>query len=102
MTSSRRQRKDKWANRFAIIGISVVVGFLAIAVNVRGSSLKQQDRDYEMKQESLEAAIADEERRAEELEEYKVYVKTKQYIEEVAREKLGLVKPDEIIIKPEE
>lgn len=101
MIRNRRRKKDRWANRFAIIGITVVVGFLAVAVSVRGSSLKQQDRDYQMKQESLAAAIEDEERRATELEERKVYVKTKQYVEEVAREKLGLVKPDEIVIKPE-
>ena len=34
------------------------------------------------------------------LEERKVYVQTKQYIEEVAKEKLGLVNPDEILLKP--
>ena len=34
------------------------------------------------------------------LEEYKVYVKTKQFAEEVAKEKLGLVNPDEILLKP--
>ena len=38
--------------------------------------------------------------RAEELKEYEVYVQTKQYIEEVAKQKLGLVKPDEILLKP--
>jgi cell division protein DivIC len=38
--------------------------------------------------------------RAEELKEYQVYVQTKQYIEEVAKQKLGLVKPDEILLKP--
>lgn len=32
-----------------------------------------------------------------EIEEYKAYVQTKKYIEEVAREKLGLVYEDEII-----
>lgn len=34
------------------------------------------------------------------MEEYKVYVKTKQFAEEVAKEKLGLVNPDEILLKP--
>ena len=32
-------------------------------------------------------------------EERRVYVQTKQYIEEVAM-KLGLVKPDEVLLKP--
>ena len=36
------------------------------------------------------------------LEEYRVYVQTKQYVEKVAKEKLGLVKIDEILFKAEE
>ena len=34
-----------------------------------------------------------------EISDYSAYVKTKQYIEEVAREKLGLVYKDEIIFQ---
>mgnify|MGYP006877014463 CR=1 FL=1 len=41
-------------------------------------------------------------KRTAELQEYKIYVKTKQYAEEVAKEKLGLVNPDEILLKPTE
>ena len=44
--------------------------------------------------------LRDEEERTKKLEEYKVYVKTKQFAEEVAKEKLGLVNPDEILLKP--
>ena len=49
-----------------------------------------------------EAQLEAESKRAEELEDYKVYVKTKEYAEEVAKEKLGLVNPDEILLKPSE
>ena len=35
------------------------------------------------------------------LEEHRVYVQTKEYIEKVAKEKLGLVNKDEILLKPE-
>ena len=48
------------------------------------------------------AQLDQEKERAEDLEEYKVYVKTKQYAEEVAKERLGLVNPDEILLKPED
>ena len=34
------------------------------------------------------------------LREYRVYVQTKQYIEKVAKEKLGLVNRNEILLKP--
>ncbi len=44
----------------------------------------------------------EEKQRAARLEEQRVYVQTKQYIEKVAKEKLGLVNPDEILLKPTE
>ena len=50
----------------------------------------------------MDAAIADEEQHGKELEEKKVYVKTKEFTMEKAREIFGLKLPDEIIIKPDE
>lgn len=97
---SRRLRRDKWANRMAIMGITLVVMCLAVAINIKGADLKQSDLDYGIREENLEAQLGDEEKRTEELKEYKIYVKTKQYAEEVAKEKLGLVNPDEILLKP--
>ena len=60
------------------------------------------DLEYKVRQENLQAQLEAESKRAEELEDYKVYVKTKEYAEEVAKEKLGLVNPDEILLKPSE
>ncbi|MCC8025052.1 MAG: septum formation initiator [Clostridium sp.] len=97
---SRRARRDKWANRMAIMGITLVVMCLAVAINIKGADLKQSDENYRIREEKLDAQVAEEEKRTEELQEYKVYVKTKQYAEEVAKEKLGLVNPDEILLKP--
>ena len=45
--------------------------------------------------------MSEQQARAEELEAERLYVQTKDYIEKVARERLGLVNPDEIILKPE-
>jgi len=97
---SRRVRRDKWANRMAIMGITLVVMCLAIAINIKGADLKRSDESYRIKEENLNSQVDLEKKRTEELQEYKVYVKTKQYAEEVAKEKLGLVKPDEILLKP--
>ena len=96
---SKRLRRGKWENRMAIIGITMVVISLAVAVNAKGASLKQADLDYRQKEADLARQVQDEENRTRELEEYKIYVQTKQYAEEVAKEKLGLVNPDEILLK---
>lgn len=101
-TTTRRKRKDKWGNRLALIGITLVVLSLALVVTLKGASLRDKDREYQIKEENLNSLVEKEEARAQELEEYKIYVQTKQYVEKVAKEKLGLVNPNEILLKPSE
>lgn len=97
---TRRKKRDRWGNRLAIIGITVVVASLAVVVNLKSTSMKKKDLEYQVREEALQRQVEQEKNRANELEEYRVYVQTKQYIEEVAKQKLGLVKPDEILLKP--
>ena len=66
------------------------------------ASLEEKDLEYRVKEQNLEKILAEEEARAAQLEEYRIYVQTKQYVEKVAKEKLGLVKKDEILLKPKE
>lgn len=100
----RRKRKNSsvWGNRMALIGIIVVVFSLAIVVNVGASSLREKELEYEARELNLEKVKAEEEERALQLEEKRIYVQTKQYVEKIAKEKLGLVNKDEILLKPEE
>lgn len=85
----------------ALMGITLVVLSLAVTVHLSGNSLREKDLQYRLREEQLEKEKAEEEERAQELEEYRVYVQTKEYIEKVAKEKLGLVNKDEILLKPE-
>ena len=82
--------------------VTIVVVALAVVVGIKSHSLKEKQQQYLEKEQSLIEQVDEENRRAEELEEYRVYVQTRQYIEKVAREKLGLVYPGEILLKPEE
>ena len=82
----KRRKRDRQGNRMAV-------------VNARSSSLRAKDLEYQVREENLRAQVEEEKKRAEDLEEKRVYVQTKQYIEKVAKEKLGLVNPDEIILK---
>ena len=82
----------------AIMGITLVVASLAVVVNLKSTSMRKKELEYQIREETLEKQKAEEENRARELEEYRVYVQTKQYIEEIAKQKL--VNPDEILLKP--
>ena len=98
--NTRRKKRDRWGNRMAIVGITVVVASLAVVVNLKSTSMRKKELEYQIREEALEKQKTEEENRARELEEYRVYVQTKQYIEEIAKQKLGLVNPDEILLKP--
>ena len=95
----KRRKRDRQGNRMALIGIVFVIFSMALVVNARSSSLRAKDLEYQVREENLRAQVEEEKKRAEDLEEKRVYVQTKQYIEKGAKEKLGLVNPDEIILK---
>lgn len=98
----RTKQKSKYSigNRMALIGITMVVLSLAVVTNLGASSLREKDLEYQAREQELEKLLTKEESRASQLEEYRVYVQTKQYVEKIAKEKLGLVNEDEILLKP--
>ena len=95
-----RKRKERLGNRMALVGITFVVISLAVVVNFRGAEIKEMDLAYQIRAENLSRQLEEEKERAQKLEEERIYVQTKEYIEKVAKEKLGLVNPDEILLKP--
>ena len=100
MYGQRKRKKGHWTNRIAVIGVTLGVFSLSLVVNVKCSTLRRKDMEYQEREAALQQQYDREVSRASELEEYQIYVQTKEYIEEVAKQKLGLVKPDEILLKP--
>ncbi len=98
--AASRYRKKKKESKLGIMGICLVVIIFGAVMHLRTKDAKEQMEVLSRRQEQLEEQLADEQDRAKRLEERRVYVKTKMYIEEMAKE-LGLVYPDEIIYKPE-
>ena len=96
---NKRKSRNSWGNRMALIGITMVVMSLGVVTHVGTASLREKEQGYAVKEQNLEKTKAQEEARAAELEEYRIYVQTKQYVEKVAKEKLGLVNEDEILFK---
>ena len=96
---NKRKSRNSWGNRMALIGITMVVMSLGVVTHVGTASLREKEQEYAVKEQNLEKTKAQEEARAAELEEYRIYDQTKQYVEKVAKEKLGLVNEDEILFK---
>jgi cell division protein FtsB len=66
------------------------------------NALKAQGKEYASQIKELEQQKKELSQEEKELEEFKEYVKTDEYVEEVARDKFGLVYKGEIIFEPEE
>ncbi len=88
-------------HRLSVLLISCVVVILAIVLSVASISLHTKNKNYKVQEAELEQQIEEQDLRAEEIEELEEYVGTEQYIEDVAKEKLGLVYPNEILFKAE-
>lgn len=81
--------------------VTTVVLMMLLVVAVKSVELREKREAYAVKEEALRQEIEAEEARAEEIEEFEKYTQTKKYVEEVAKEKLGLVYQGEIIFKDE-
>ena len=92
-----RSAKTREQNRLSMWIAALVVGALIMVVLVTCAGLYRRLHSNRERIEELRNEIVKEEQRSEEIEEYKRYTKSREYIEEVAREKLGLVYEGEVI-----
>lgn len=88
-----------WLAGFAVIILMVIICF---AVNRTAGRLEEKNAVYDAQIAQLETQISEQAQRTDELQTRSIYVTTKQFIEEFAREKLGLVYKDELIFRPQD
>lgn len=88
-------------NRLSMFLAGLVVVILLIAVAVNAVSLNRKLHENKERAQVLQQEIRAEEQRAADIEEYRRYTETDAYIEEIAREKLGLIYEGETVFKEE-
>ncbi len=96
-----KKRKPSNSNRRGMVAIALIVMVLLVGLLVQSQRLSRQNRQYEAQKSELQQQISDEELRAGEIGNLNDYVNSTEYIEKVAREKLGLVYEDEILFRAE-
>ena len=104
-TSAQKEKRKKRSKIRAVAALTAVVGViatLAIIFLVNGLKVSARNKEYDAKINELKAGIEVQKARTGELEAKKEYMNSKEYIEDVARNKLGLIYPDEIVFKAEE
>lgn len=94
--------RKRQQNRFSMFLVTLVVVMILVLVGVRSIELRSKIDAKTAEVEQLDAQIEAEKERMAEIEALGKEVQTKGYIEDVAREKLGLVYEDEILFKQDE
>ena len=85
------------------LGITVITVLLLFAViSVKKVGLDNKDRALKEELARYEQELSDTQNEKQDIEEYGRYVQSDEYKEDVARHKLGLVYPDEIVFEPED
>ena len=97
--SKAKQNKRRQSHRSSVLGICAVIVLLMAVVSVGSMNLQAKNREYIAQEQELILQIEEEKNRAQEIEELEQYVGTAEYVEQVAKDKLGLVYENEIIFK---
>lgn len=93
--------RKKRQNKTGMLLVTTVVIMMLVVVMVKSVELREKRETYMAREEALMQEIETEQARTKEIEEYEKYTQTKKYVEEIAKNKLGLVYEGEIIFKDE-
>ena len=93
---SRYRRKNSRSGR---VSIACIVILLLIVMSVQIIELYHKDQDYIAREAELTEELEKEEASKEQLSEYEEYIGSREYVEDTAKSRLGLVYDNEIIFK---
>lgn len=96
---SKKSKTVSASSKRAMQIILFVVIVLFLTLLILGASLRKKVQTNENRAAVLQEQILSEQERSEEIDELEKYMKSDEYIEQVAKEKLGMVKDKEIIFK---
>ena len=85
----------------SMLAVSSVIVMLMVVVSVNSVTLRAQEQEYQTQISDLETQIEEEKTRTDEIDDLEEYVGTDEYVEDVAKDKLGLIHENEIIFRAE-
>lgn len=96
-TGRRKPRKVR--NRVGKLCVSFMVLALVLILSVQIVHLYEKNESYKAQEAQLQAQLEAETERSEQLKEKEAYVGSQEYIEDVAKTKLGMTYDNEIVFK---
>ena len=99
MAGRRPAYRKKRHNNLGMMLVTLCILMMLLVVGISSMDLKAKQKTYAEKEQLLQQQIDEELARTQALEEYEKYTKTNAFVEEVAKDKLGLVYDGEIIFR---
>ena len=93
MSAKRRRRAN------GAVGIVVIVFAFLVVMTVQICRIRAKDADYVQREAELKKENQEETKRSSEIDDLETYMNSSEYIEDVAKSKLGLTYKNEIIFK---
>lgn len=99
-TKGRKSTKpNKTHDRLGMLGITFTVLVMLGIMMGKSRALSEVLASYDAREEMLLERLEQEQDRTEQIEQLRDYMQTDEYAEQVARERLGLVKDNEIVFE---
>ena len=96
---NKKRRARKTRNRVGKVCVSFMVLALVLILSVQIVHLYHKNEDYKAQEAMLQAELEAETERAKELQEKEEYIGSQEYVEDVAKSKLGMTYENEIVFK---
>lgn len=94
--------KERQTNIWSYVTVSVVTVVIVCALMIWTGTLKAKNDEYKERESQLYAQIEEESSIYEELNEQYEYIKTDDYVEDMAEAYFGLVNEGDVLVKPRE
>ena len=82
--------------------VVIAVVFVCVTSVVHASTLHAKSKQLAETEKTMELKVEEAKQEQANLDAQEKYMQTNEYIEDVAKDKLGLVHPDELVIRPAE
>ena len=99
---SKSKKNNKITTKLGMVLVVSCLILLAVVVLYKAQSLKAQKESLQVQAAELQEQLDSAKEDYKKLEEREKYMQTDEYVEDVARSQLGLIYPDEIVVKPED
>ena len=100
-SSTKKSVRYRQSPVITFLVVAAVI-FICVTSIVRATSLHTKSKQLAETEKTMELKVEEAKQEQENLDAQEKYMQTNEYIEDVAKDKLGLVKPDELVIRPAE